>query len=230
MSRRSWLLVCLLGGVVGLALMAMNLVLSKVEDDQLFDLEQRLGTTARTLAAAVADPLARGDKTGLEELLLSTQEADTTRLRVLDANRHLVADSFGPIQNSEAVRFRPEIQAAFTGQYGAYTRFADESQRSLALYVAVPVTVRNKVIGAVYVSRSTDAILQRLGVIRRSFHGALFVMSAAIFFGTLWVVRNFSQDLRRLDKVSELEDFQPPAGDAVERVSQSLPRRVSDRR
>ena len=222
MSRRSWLLVCLLGAVVGVSLLVMNLVLARVEEDQLFDLEQRLGTIARTLAAAVADPLARGDIVSVEEILLSTQEADTTRLRVLDSSRHLVADSYGVISNAETVRFRPEIQTAFTGKYGAYTRFADESQRSLALYIAVPVQVRGKQVGAVYVSRSTDAILQRLGTIRRSFNGALLVMSAAIFFGTLWVVRNFSQDLRRLDKVSELEDFQPGAGDAVERVSQSL--------
>ncbi len=222
MSRRSWLLVSLLGAVVGLTLLVMNLILSKVEEDQLFDLEQRLGATARTLAAAVVDPLSRGDKQALENLLLSTQESDLSRLRVLDSHRHLVADSYGPISEPEGVRFRPEIQAAFTGRYGAYTRFADESQKSLALYVAVPVTVGEKIIGAVYVSRSTDGILQRLGVIRRSFHGALLLMSAVIFFGTLWVVRNFSQDLRRLGKVSELEDFQPQGQDAVDRMSQSL--------
>ena len=222
MSRRSWLLVSLLGAVVGLTLLVMNLILSKVEEDQLFDLEQRLGATSRTLAAAVVDPLVRGDKVALENLLLSTQESDTSRLRVLDSHRHLVADSYGPILEPEGVRFRPEVQAAFAGRYGAYTRFADESERSLALYVAVPVKMDEKIVGAVYVSRSTDGILQRLGVIRRSFHGALLLMSAAIFFGTLWVVRNFSQDLRRLGKVSELEDFQPRSDDAVERVSQSL--------
>ena len=42
MSRRSWLLVCLLGAVVGVSLLVMNLVLARVEEDQLFDLEQRL--------------------------------------------------------------------------------------------------------------------------------------------------------------------------------------------
>lgn len=222
MSRRAWLLLLTLGLVVVASLLVFHFVLRKVEADQLFELEERLNSSARTLSVAIAPDLASGDAAAVEEKLLSTHEADRARVRVLNEQRLVIADSYGPVGEQEGMRFRPEIQKAFEGSLGAYTRFADEDERSLALFVANPVTWRGKVIGAVYVSRSTDAILQRLGILRRNFNGALLGMTGLIFVLSVWLTRTFGLDLERLGRVSELADFQPQANDQVERVSQSL--------
>jgi signal transduction histidine kinase len=222
LSRRSWLLVLVLGVVVLATLLVFHFVLREVEADQLFELEDRLTSSARTLAVAMSDELSRRDLEGIEGLLLSAQASNLARIRILDANRTLIADSYGPITEQEGLRFRPEIEAAFTGRIGAYTRFADENDRSLALFVAAPVMRSDSVIGAVYVSRSTDSILQRLGILRRNFQGALLGMTVAILLGSLWLTRNVSLDLNRLGAVSELEGFHPKANDEVERVRQSL--------
>ncbi len=222
MSRRAWLLLLILGLVVVASLLLFHFILRKVEADQLFEMEERLTSVSRTLSLAIADDLHRRDLEAVEEMLLSTHESELARLRVLDEHRLVVADTFGKVSDQEALRFRPEVQEAFAGRRGAYTRFADESERSLALFVANPVIWNGRVIGCVYVSRSTDSILQRLGELRRSFNGALLAMTAVIFGVALWMTRNLGQDLRRLGEVSELADFQPPARDQVERVSQSL--------
>ena len=222
MSRRAWLLLLLLGMVVVATLLIFHFVLRKVEADQLFELEERLTSSGRTLAAAIAEDLDHHDMEGVVSLVMTTQESDLARIRVLDARRRVVADSYGPIADPDALRFRPEIVAAYSGKRGAYTRFADENERSLALFVATPVKENGRIIGAVYISRSTDAILQRLGILRRSFQGAVLVMTLAIFMASLWLTRNFSLDLRRLGDVSELAEFRPQASDEVERVSQSL--------
>ena len=222
MSRRAWLLLLVLGLVMVASLLVFHFVLGKVEADQLFELEERLNSSARTLSVAIAPDLASGDAAAIEDKLLSTHEADRARIRVLNSQRLVIADSYGPVGEQEGMRFRPEIQKAFEGSLGAYTRLADEDERSLALFVASPVDWKGRVIGAVYVSRSTDAILQRLGILRRSFNGALLGMTGAIFVLALWLTRTFGQDLERLGRVSELEGFHPGAGDQVERVSQSL--------
>ncbi len=222
MSRRSWSVVSFLGLTVVAALVLFQIVLSRLEADQLFDLEDRLAGTAHTLAMALADDLAGGDIEAIRLLLRATQEAQLTRIRVLNAERELVADSYGPVESREALRFRPEIQAAFVGRYGAYTRLADENEKSLALFVAVPVKKDKTIVGAVYLSRSTDAILQRLGILRRWLRGALFALTVAIFLGAFGMTRTFRQDLERLGRVSELTDFRPLAEDEVDRVSQSL--------
>lgn len=222
MSRRAWLLLLILGLVVVASLLLFHFILRKVEADQLFEMEERLTSVSRTLSLAIADDLQRRDMEAVEAMLLSTHESELARIRVIDDRRLVVADTFGAVPDQEALRFRPEIHEAFSGKRGAYTRFADESERSLALFVANPIFWNGKVIGCVYVSRSTDSILQRLGELRRSFNGALLTLTAVIFIVALWLTRNLGQDLRRLGKVSELADFQPPARDQVERVSQSL--------
>ncbi len=222
MSRRIWLLILTLGLVTAAFLLAFQLVIRMVEADQLFELEERLASSARTLAIALSEGMARGDIFQVENLISSHHEAEQTRIRILDEKRHVVADSYGAIRDPDWLQFRPEIQTAFLGRYGAYTRFADENDRSLALFVAVPVEYEGKIVGAIYLSRSTDSILQRLGILRKQFQGILSGLMVIILVGMLWLTRGFNRDLQRLDAASKLDGFEPEARDEVARVSQSL--------
>ncbi len=60
----------------------------------------------------------------------------------------------------------PEIQAALDGRYGAVTRLSSDGQRSVSLYIAIPVTDGETVIGAILCSQSTYRILQDIYEIR----------------------------------------------------------------
>lgn len=59
-----------------------------------------------------------------------------------------------------------EIQAALDGRYGAVTRLSSDGQRSVSLYIAIPVTSGETVIGAILCSQSTYRILQDMYEIR----------------------------------------------------------------
>ncbi|MDA3941609.1 MAG: ATP-binding protein [Spirochaetia bacterium] len=56
--------------------------------------------------------------------------------------------------------------AALDGRYGAVTRLSSEGQRSVSLYIAIPVLNSETVIGAVLCSQSTFRILQDMYAIR----------------------------------------------------------------
>ncbi len=59
-----------------------------------------------------------------------------------------------------------EVIAALDGRYGAVTRLSSDGQRSVSLYIAIPVLNSETVIGAVLCSQSTFRILQDMYEIR----------------------------------------------------------------
>jgi len=61
---------------------------------------------------------------------------------------------------------RPEIQSALEGRYGAATRIAVGTRRSVTLHIAIPVRIEGTVEGAVLVSQSTGRILKALDAVR----------------------------------------------------------------
>jgi two-component system, OmpR family, sensor histidine kinase ChvG len=59
-----------------------------------------------------------------------------------------------------------EIKTALDGEYGAVTRLSSDGQRSVSLYIAIPIVDSDLVIGAVLCSQSTYRILQDMYEIR----------------------------------------------------------------
>ena len=59
-----------------------------------------------------------------------------------------------------------EVMAALAGRYGAVTRLSSDGQRSVSLYIAIPIINSETVIGAVLCSQSTFRILQDVYDIR----------------------------------------------------------------
>jgi two-component system sensor histidine kinase ChvG len=152
------------------------------------------------------------------ESLLDTREFDTsrlgviltraarttrTRVRIIDSNGNVVADSHaegapeGPeppapsiVPLSSSTSYRPsafgprwpeiadrrEIRNALSGHPSAYTRIRDEHP-SVILFVAEPIRRGGHVIGATYVTRSTQPVLEELYRIRT---GLITLMGLAI--------------------------------------------------
>jgi two-component system, OmpR family, sensor histidine kinase ChvG len=75
-----------------------------------------------------------------------------------DSNPQAVSDADAPFVSAE-------VRTALTGQYGAATRVTP-GQRSLTMFVAVPVRRQNTIVGAVVASQSTYRILRTLYDVR----------------------------------------------------------------
>ncbi len=230
-----WVLLLSLTLVAGAAL-ALSLI-EKIERDDLFHLEESMVTTARTLAGLSGPAVAEGDLPRLEHLLESSSEASSMRIRILDADRRVLADSLGFEGPQDFIRYRPEVQRAFQGDYGAYTRFSDETERSLALFVALPIYHQKQMVGAVYISKSTDEILFKLGRLRIQFRNWLIAISFALFVCTLLITGKLNLRLRKLGKlaatvIEEESDRQldevTVIGRGLDRLVESLRQKVSE--
>lgn len=237
MKRLTWLL------VIGLVLVSLVFtflaLMRKVERDELFDLEQRMDRTAAMLESNVVDFL-KGElsQPQFQKLLITSQNASGSRIRILNQERELVADSLGleGRQPQEQLRFRPELQLAFNGEYGAYTRLADETDRSLALFVAVPVTRGGEPSGVIYLSHTTDEILQQLGIVRRAANRALVGIAAALFLGALLVTGQLRDTLTRLRDLTsfvsttETDDVPIQGRDQVAEIGENFNRLIASLR
>lgn len=211
----------------------------KLEHDQLFALEQSMSETARVLDGQVTSVLSgQGSLDLLARTLRTTQNVTGSRVRILDANRDLILDSLGPskLQPQDQLRFRPELQEAFTGHYGAYTRVADETPASLALYVAVPVKGPKGPLGAIYVSHTTDQILQQLGSLRRAANRILVFLAGSLFLAALVMTGQLRHTLSRLRELTtfvsttETEDIPIQGDDRVAEIGENFNRLIASLR
>lgn len=176
-------------------------------------------------------------------------ERTRTRVRVYDKDRALVLDSHrdGPPEGPEpepwssvlsrtsSVNYTLEIEAhapwpdpterievreAFAGQPSSYTRIRNRHPAVL-LFVAEPIIPQRRVVGVVYVVRSTVPVIAELHRIRRG----LYLLTAAAFLFTLLVTLalawSISRPLSRLSKAAKRiadgeRDVRVPVGGAGE--------------
>lgn len=156
-----------------------------------------------------------------------------TRVRVYDKDRELILDSHrdGPPEGPEpelwgsvlsrtsrsvgsytseieahapwpAPTERIEVREAFAGQPSSYTRIRNRHPAVL-LFVAEPIIPQRRVVGVVYVVRSTVPVIAELHRIRRG----LYMLTAAAFLFTLLVTLalawSISRPLSRLAKAAK---------------------------
>jgi signal transduction histidine kinase len=217
----------------------VSVMLRKLEKEQLFLLEEDMVNTAQTLTPALSEVLLqnRAGERQVQDKLETTQNVTGSRVRVLSEKRDVLYDSLGtPPESQDYLKFRPEVQAAFVGQYGAYTRYSDETRNSLALFVALPVRSEGRIIGCVYVSHTTDEILQQLGFIRRAANRAVMVLSLAALLGAFLVTGQLRRTLDRLRTLTssvdtvEDKDIELKGSDQVAQIGQNFNRLVANLR
>ncbi|MGE0492334.1 MAG: sensor histidine kinase [Vulcanimicrobiota bacterium] len=198
MRTVSWLLLASLGLIALFAL--ASALMRGYERTELNRLESSMAATARIVAPQVEPSLSRPTpppRPDLQRALRETGNVTGSRTRVLDRNRSVWIDSLEqPPQ--QGLRFRPEIDQAFAGHYSAYTRFADENELSLALFIAWPVFSGDQVVGVVYISHTTDEILQHLGKLRRRAQQLLAGLTVVVFLAALGLSGSLSRTLGRL--------------------------------
>lgn len=168
------------------------------------------------------------DASRLREIFTRAARTTRTRVRIVGPNGDVIADSHaegapegpeGPPPSlnplSSGVPYherttgprwpdvpdRREVQEALAGRPSAFTRFRDEHP-SVILFVTEPIRATGKVIGAVYVTRSTQPVLEELYKIRT---GLIVLMSIAIgvaALSTLLIAFSISRPLGRLARLA----------------------------
>jgi two-component system sensor histidine kinase ChvG len=109
------------------------------------------------------------------------------------------ADQWQPASFADA----PEVVDALAGRYGATTRITPGSQRSVTLYIAIPVRIDGVVEGAVLVSQSTSRILQALYSVRLDVFRVFLVSLSAAMVLTLLMATTIARPLGRLRRKAE---------------------------
>lgn len=217
-SYRPWLLLVALSVLAcgGLSIWMVR----KIERNGLRHLQESLTTAGWALASRGNAPQAE-----LQELAEQASRAGGARVRILDGKGDVIADSTGDPDPQTQLRFRPEVEQAMGGHPAAWTRFADETDRSLALFVAVPATGG----GVIYLSHTTDDILQELGVARRQVVDFLFGLTVALFLASFYLSGNLRRTLRRLQRLTaEPTELIPVEGtDEVAHIGESFNRLVT---
>lgn len=198
------------------------------EREMLAQLERDMVNQGRVVAAFVrSDPA--GPQLAERESLLRAIAGDTrTRIRLLDPNGLLVADSHraGPPEGAEpelpsilpssaSVRSastravpaaelaeRPEIRRALAGHYGAATRLYRNGDR-LFLFSALPVRDRaGAILGAVYLTRSTNPVRAAMYRIRASLLVVFAITLVTTLVISLFLSATISQPLASLTKAA----------------------------
>lgn len=196
--------------------------------------EDSMVQQGRIVAAALSQSTTL-DKQQSEALLVSLNNRNTSRIRIIDTEKKLITDSSTVNQtfkeDKESLSWRPydteseysisshlykiftgavriyrrivppdkpyyeeadyyssklpftgsEVLSALSGKYGATTRVS-RNERSVVLYIAIPITHKSEVTGAVLVSKSTYSILKDLYEIRRNI---LTISAASILMAIL---------------------------------------------
>jgi two-component system sensor histidine kinase ChvG len=96
-----------------------------------------------------------------------------------------------------------EVKAALNGRFGAATRISAGGQRSVNLYVAIPIWDSGKVIGATLISQSTYKILSDLYLLRLDVFKIFLASLAAAIVCSLFISMTITSPLHKLKKEAE---------------------------
>jgi two-component system sensor histidine kinase ChvG len=91
-----------------------------------------------------------------------------------------------------------EVTAALSGKYGATTRISGGGQRSVTLYIAIPIWSGQDVSGAVLVSQSTYKILKDLYELRLAIFKVFIASFCAAVLISLFLSFTIGRPLRKL--------------------------------
>ncbi len=163
-SIRTRLLAAFLVVAVASALGLSAYFLSELEHYGLRKLEDRLESESLVLAGMVAAQLKAG---GVDELSADQTDAldeELTRvgpiifshIRILDADGEALVDSANPTDVGAKYAETPEVASALRGERGAATRITEDGR--VALYVANPIVVGDRIAGVAYTSATTFSI------------------------------------------------------------------------
>jgi len=152
---------------------------------------------ADLLAASAPELLGAANRRTLDRLVATSAGSVRGRVVVTDRSGKLIADSAGDGELGADFAGRPEITSALAGNSYQETRHSDTLSADI-LATAVPILHRGRVVGAVRVTQSVEAVND---AVRRSVIGivllALAVLALGIVAGAL-IARRIARPIGRL--------------------------------
>ncbi len=117
------------------------------------------------------------------------------RMTVVDANGHVVFDSLGRETGQDHSTWR-DVKLALDGRYGARTTpDVDTDARTAVMYVAAPLRLDSRIVGAVSVGKPAESFGQFVAAARKKtmIIGVTSVLAVALLVAILsmWLVRPF---------------------------------------
>ena len=202
MSLRARLLIAL-GYLVALVIVAFGVPLA-------VNLSDRVGDEVRTqarnqtdvLAAGAVEQIRRRDEARLEALAATVGGAARARVIVTDDEGVVLADSAASETVGADYSPRPEIAAALAGGRSQQQRRSDTLDAEI-LATAAPVLERGRVVGAVRLTQSVDAVGDAT---RRTVAGIVAVGFAALLVALLvafGLARGITRPLERLGAAAD---------------------------
>ncbi|MDO8847998.1 MAG: ATP-binding protein [Coriobacteriia bacterium] len=163
-SIRTRLLASFLVVAIASALGLSAYFLSELEGYGLRKLEERLDTESLVVAGMVAaqleandaEELTAGEARALSDQLARVGPQIVSHIRILDADGEALVDSAEPGETGAKYAETPEVASALRGERGAATRITEDGR--VALYVAHPVIVGDRIVGVAYTSATTFSI------------------------------------------------------------------------
>lgn len=197
MSLRTRLLLAL-GYLVALVIVAFAVPLALNLSDRVGDeLRAQARSQADVLAAGVGTLIAKDDNAGLAEVATTVARAARARVVVVDRRGGVLSDSAAAEPTGTDFSGRPELAQALRGR-----RYQDqrrsETLRTEILATASPVFVSGRVVGAVRLTQSVDAVE---GAVRRTTVGIAAVGLAVLLVAllvALLLARGITRPIERL--------------------------------
>lgn len=202
MTLRARLLLAL-GYLVALVLVAFGVPLAANMSERVTD-EVRSGARAQAdvLAAGVAGLVEPANPARLAALAGSVGRAARARVVILDRRGRIVADSAGPQSLGADFSRRPEVAATLAGRRAQDERASATLHQDI-LATAAPVIRGRRVIGAVRLTQSVDAVNR---AVRRTIAGVVAAALAALL-GALVVAyllaRGITRPIERLGAAAD---------------------------
>ncbi len=130
-------------------------------DRQLTELRNGLERDAFVLASYVQTKLEQPNATELSTIAFNYSVETKGRVVIIASNGEVLADTDPLRDGIQNFASRPEVAAALQQKVASGSRYSQSLKTGL-IYVAVPVTQGNKVIGAVRLSYSTQQVEDRI--------------------------------------------------------------------
>jgi two-component system phosphate regulon sensor histidine kinase PhoR len=185
--------------VAGIGILGIYLV-NSVRDTYTAEVTARLEAGARVVARLSLPELQAGDDTAINELARSLSPQLDARLTIIAPDGIVLGDSQ---ETSLAADYsgRPEVAAALSAGVGEDIRY-DTDVAAWQIYVAVPVTAGDEVLGVVRLASPLAVVDAAVGGIVRPVSAALAIAVAVAVILALYLSRGLSRTLAQMTDVT----------------------------
>ncbi len=182
-----------------ISLTGFGIYLSNVSyQSQLKSLEERLLDNARIISDSLSSNLANDlPSSYITSLASHWAEIIEARVTIIDIEGNVLGESHTDPSQMDNHIDRPEIQSALTDDFGSGLRYSNTVQYDL-LYVAVPITQNEEIVGIARVSLALEEIEAQRAQIRRTIIIASVVTSSAAVVLSIFIASLVTQPIRSL--------------------------------